>query len=442
MVCRQSILDDIISNIDNSYHPLIIGPRQIGKTTIAFQLIEELQSRNGSKDAIVFIEMSALSGATEENMINHLHQAFLNEKNNSSPWYQKVIEMAKPHSLKTACEFSEFLDQIRKKLDDLKRIILIIDETDILDDILLYKLLNIFRYQATEQLYNKFFLEFSFVLLAHKNLTTFDLGKGSPYNINVKTIRIPNFTQDEMNILFDPSHAGKLIGDMFTKDAIQFVFHETNGHPYLIQSLCKESVGIALENDTKKIDKEMVTLAALKLFEEGDRNLRIIMNQIKENKEYQEIIFDLLKGLPIPFERTLLEIRELEELGIIEENKGKRHCNFRTHLYRRVFVKEYFMQLTRLSGKYLPEDATLLLRISELQNILVNDVINKRITLPDVKNLKEIENELFKQEELFDIDVIKACLKYWNAKIDINTINKENIIKILALLFLEKTELE
>jgi type II secretory pathway predicted ATPase ExeA len=452
MIWRKNILDQLLEDINEGYHPLIIGPSQSGKTTLANQLIYRLQTQNNN--IIIKMEAGSLATATEANVIDlffkSTKECLENYRLNLSQSIDELNHIYYGRQLNTCYNFSEFLDTMYTVLHNIYRIVIIVDEIEILPDHLLYNILSLFRSLANKNLdHKKEDLLYSIVILCQQDLSAFDLGKGSPYNINAKTRRITDFTFDEFNQMLDQEHTGPIIGKTLSEEAIRFIYEETNGHPYLVQRICQLAIEIMNEKQLGRIDNKILIEALIILFEKGNRHLRIIGDTVPQNDEQKEIILNILRGIPEPFERIFKSHRYLEDKGVIKEDKEHKLCVFRTKIYERLFLKKYFTEISHITGKSLKKDARLLIRISEIQHLLINDEILKDLKEKlnngqnnKNKSIKEYLNLLLKQKILiFNLEIIKTLFSYWGTTIDIDTINNNSILNNLVSLFIENPEI-
>lgn len=321
---------------------MIIGPSQSGKTTLANQLIHKLHKQNNY--IVIAIEAGPLANATEANVINLI---FKSTKENLKKELSRLNLNQLINELDKICceslpntwyEFSEYLDAIYETLHNIHQIVLVIDEIEVLSDPLLYNFLSLFRSLANKNLGREKGPYFSMVILCQQDLSAFDLGKGSPYNIKVTTRRINDFTFTEFQEMLDQDHAGSIIGKIFNEEAASLIFNETSGHPFLIQRICQLAIDIMHEQHYEKIDEKIVIETMIVLFEKGNRHLRIIYNDAPQDNDQKEIILRILRGIPEPFERILPAHRYLEDKGVIKEDKTHKLCRFRTKIYERLFL--------------------------------------------------------------------------------------------------------
>jgi hypothetical protein len=456
MVWRNHFLDELTKDVSEAMHPLIVGSRQSGKTTLAYQLINKLHNRREKDCIAIYIDSSSLVGATETNVVSHFIKTIIEfiKRSESKIVNEDFLETLHNYTGRqpvTFYDYSRFLDDFCSSVLNIFRIVLVFDEIEVLPDKLLYGVLNVFRSIATKSQFQHDSPCYSIVILCHRNLTEFDLGLGSPYNVNVKTRRIEDLTLQELNEMLDGTHAGSVIGKKFSDEAIDFIYRETSGHPYLVQRLCHQAVEM-IEHKSNMINIKDVIHVSMWLFEKGDRNLRITIDSVSNTTYGEEIVIhDLLKGKMIPFERILPSIRNLEYKGIIKEDKESRLCVFRAKIYEQLFLNKYFNRLNPLDGKHIKEDATLLLRISEIQSLLLNEKLYKSIKAELSKNTHQDMHRsismclmnLYESSKLrLHLEIIKESLRYWKTEINTTSIDYEKILNILSLLYLEYFEME
>ena len=239
-----------------------------------------------------------------------------------------------------------------------------------------------------------------------------------------------------------------------TNEAIELLIEESGGQPFLVQRICARAVDWYIERKIKKIDKSDIIESILHMFEFSDRNLRIILSTVedKDNPKLELLCKDLLRGKRIPFERVLPSINRLYEAGVIKEASEKRRlCDFGNKIYERLFLNRYFNEIISLNGKYLIKDATLFVRSSEIQRILLNEEIKKmledsliihKVKMDDKEKLyKLLINELSKLRKNnhleYDIDMIKIGLRFFGSEIPEESFNEKIILEVLARLYME-----
>ena len=441
-VWRNAILAELIQDIEQKEFPILIGPRQSGKTTIAYQLWQRLLQNTANKNLVFYLECGNLASSSGTDVLSDIHKTCLKTlKLNYSDMEQQFSDIFSSKTPSSMYELSEFLDSLYLKSHGIDRIVLIIDEIKVLSDDLIHDLLCTFRY-LYESHHTKpdHLTNFSVIILCQQDLSIFDIGRGSPYNI-ATVRRLGNFSYNEYSALLDNDHAGKFISITFDDTAKEYIFANTNGQPYLSQKICYIALEIAWNNNLEEIDKRTAMMALFSLFKDGDRNLLIIEKAVKADKYMEMLVVDLLRGWRKPFQRTNECIRYSEEKGVIIENPANGMCVFRTKLYKRLLLNLYFNRIHTITGKYLLYDLTLFTDISEVQGLLLNEDIVKTIS-DKFKNLDDIDltklSEFIQEQDInIDIEEIQFSFEFWKQDLDIRRLNSRVIYKILSTLFIE-----
>jgi len=456
MIWREDLLKELLEDVYKTRYFLILGPRQTGKTTLAYQLSYRLQEN--VRNIVCFIECGALGGATESNVVDSIYskvfQKFIDKA--SEPENKGLLDCLdsiknypKPQ---TFYELYTFLDKVLINAVGLNRIILILDEIEAISQENLINVLSMFRAIFNSYHDRREDPRYCVIMVTTRNLTALDLGYGSPYNIaEIRNVR--NFSPEQVREMLNKEHISIEISNAFTEKAIEYLIEESNGQPYLVQRICARAVDWYIERKIKKIDKSDIIKSILHMFEFSDRNLRIILNTVedKDNPELESFCKDLLRGEMIPFERVLPSINRLYEAGVIKEaSKERRLCDFGNKIYERLFLNRYFDDILGLKGKYLLRDATLFLRSSEIQRVILNEEIRKsiedRISMPIKKGnekktlntIIKILNELRNKGHLsYDIDIIKIGILFFGSEISEENFTEDNITEVLARLYLE-----
>jgi len=454
MVWREKQLNKLLEDVAAAKHPLIVGPRLSGRTTLAYQLAYKLRRIPGNNNIVFFVNLSTLVSPAENELISYISDTIIKELLSDAERLGLKVnyEMLEKNFTKNIPyrfnELTQFLNKLVDCFTGISRIALIIDGIEELSEDMIAKTLNVFRSIATGQIKikncNPGKPYYSFIVLCQQNLTEFnphpDKG-GSPYNEGTETRRLRDFDFKELEELMKGEHEGEKLSDIFEKDAVKFLFYITGGHAHLIQRLCHRAIDVLIENGQQGIDTESIIEALFWLFKEGVRDLRAI-TAYEQYEKSEKIIVDLLRGIPVPFERCLKKISYLEDRGIIKEDEKTSKCIFRTKIYEMLFLKLYFNKIFDSSGVSLEGDKVLYLDIPEIQRVLVSDKVLrylKQKILEDgvvsKSSIHEYLTEAFEKLFSFNIDIIKYYLGKWSENLDINNISNADVIDILAEAF-------
>jgi hypothetical protein len=81
LVYREPLMKKLLTDLQAGYHPIIIGSRQSGKTTLAYQLNHKLQEltkdKKNTRDKYlsIFVDATPLGSASGKNIVNHFYKA-------------------------------------------------------------------------------------------------------------------------------------------------------------------------------------------------------------------------------------------------------------------------------------------------------------------------------------------------------------------------------
>jgi hypothetical protein len=170
------------------------------------------------------------------------------------------------------------------------------------------------------------------------------LGTSSPFNIKVESLRLGNFTPDEVRSLY-AQHTAET-GQAFTEEALAAAFDLTGGQPWLVNALAREIIS------KMRVPKE-VTITAAHMDEakehlilERQTHLDSLTHKLREPR-VRRVIEPLIAGRSFaddPYDDDLAYVRDL---GLVAPKRPLRIAN---PIYREVIV--------RVLGSVLEENVT------------------------------------------------------------------------------------
>ena len=218
----------------------------MGKTTAAYQLIHRLQETRPDDTVALYFDCSFLAGGSSGSVAARLEREILTAVGQYLARLRKKMPELEVKKMPTASEVtcSDFyrleimLEQVKKALPELRRLVILVDEIECLGDDALYETLSGFR-----ALYNKYHLaEGPFavcvIVLCTHNVARFSHGPGSPYNVT-DTRTVQPLRQTEWRLIVNECNA------QFVEPALTRLFHEVGGQPYLLQRVGNLACGIA-----------------------------------------------------------------------------------------------------------------------------------------------------------------------------------------------------
>ncbi|TCJ33304.1 ATP-binding protein [Parafrankia sp. BMG5.11] len=150
------------------------------------------------------------------------------------------------------------------------------------------------------------------------------LGGPSPFNIIVKSLRLGNFTLDEIRELYG-QHTSDT-GQPFTDGAVERAFELTDGQPWLVNALANEIiVGMAVRAPTP-ITAEHVEKAAERLIQTRATHLDSLVDKLNDSR-VRAIIEPLITGTPPTQRPKNDDIQYVRDLGLLAPDPPVRPAN-------------------------------------------------------------------------------------------------------------------
>ena len=158
---------------------------------------------------------------------------------------------------------------------------------------------------------------------------------GSAFNIKARSLRLGDFSRDEVLALLN-QHTDET-GQVFTPDAIELIWTQTQGQPWLVNALAEETCfyGEAAEDRGISITADAIHEAQEQLILRRETHLDQLADKLQE-KRVQRAIEPLLSGAE---ERRFID-RDLEyvrDLGLLSQDRPLRIAN---PIYAEVIPRE------------------------------------------------------------------------------------------------------
>lgn len=229
--------------IDMDEYFVIHAPRQTGKTTMLSDLARTINAE-GERVALVFsCEQAAALGDDLDAVMATLTERIINTARSR----QLPPEQSPPAPWPTGTPG----ERLRAGLEAWSRscplpLVLLIDEIDALSGVALVSVLRQLRAGHNDRVNGTPFPA-SVVLCGMRSIRDYKaasggnpetLGSASPFNVIVESLRITNFSRDEIASLYAQHTADT--GQPFTPDAVDRVYDYTRGQPWLVNALARE----------------------------------------------------------------------------------------------------------------------------------------------------------------------------------------------------------
>ena len=319
MIEASTRLQGVDRLLDMEQYFVIHAARQSGKTTYLLDLVqklnlqgqyyalycslESLQEIKNSKEGIPLI----LKCIGESLCTNDFPKQELFAKNADYDNYTGVL-------------FSE-LKKYCRIID--KPLVIFFDEVDCLSENTLITFLRQLRLGYVNRTLSPFV--HSIALVGMRNIRDYKaqvrpdsqtLGSASPFNIVTKTMTLKNFTKDEI-ISFYKQHTDDT-GQLFENKAIDYIFEQTQGQPWLVNAVVSEIIVEMLNLDyTKAITDEMAKTAIQTIILRRDTHIDSLLERLKEER-VRRVIEPIIYGADIP-DLMSDDYQYVQDLGLIKD---------------------------------------------------------------------------------------------------------------------------
>ena len=168
-----------------------------------------------------------------------------------------------------------------------------------------------------------------------RNITKLIVGGVSPFNI-ADQVSFPPFSLKNVRDLY--GQYTEETNQPFTEGAVEKVFEETGGQPWLVNRLGTILTVNIRPETTAPITKEDVEKAIKLLLKERNSHFENLLEKAKRHKEtFVEIVFDGVDYNPDDEDQSWLE-----QYGLVKEkNEKARVANV---IYKRRFLKAFFRE--------------------------------------------------------------------------------------------------
>jgi hypothetical protein len=155
----------------------------------------------------------------------------------------------------------------------------------------------------------------------------------SPFNIVTEVLAMKNFTVEQVWELYG-QHTEET-GQIFEKEAVEFIYEQTQGQPWLVNAIAREVIFKLLEWDcTKPVTKALAEQAIHNIIVRRDTHIDQLLEKLKEDS-VRSIVEPLLLGKMIPVSSE--EFGYTSDLGIVRAINGR--VEFANPVYNEVITR-------------------------------------------------------------------------------------------------------
>jgi hypothetical protein len=331
LVCasRNDELRGVIDDIKKGEYWMILGSRQIGKTTFLHLVKNRFQG-----PVCVYINFE-IAPKREKKFYQWLADQFLEKIPHKKTKFRTIAREDPDLS------FFDFLSQFRPKAEE--KIILMFDEIDKLD--FLSGFLHLWRKVYHERMGNKELERYIVITTGSMNLLRVTRGPNSPFNI-AKTLQLHDLSKEESEeeIIDRPLTHLKI---KIEPGAKQMLWSQISGHPQLLQHTCFIMVD-NVKDPKEPITKKDVNKAIKHLFLDNNTSFNTLKEDLQENNKLRDIVADIMKRKKILFHPY--KNLALLGAGAFKEDKETSLCKIRNPVYKK-FIKDILKHLDGVSEK-------------------------------------------------------------------------------------------
>ena len=321
----ERLHNELIELINSEQYYVIHAARQVGKTTLLFDLTRKIN--NEGDYYALYCSLENAYGIIEPEkgikaIVYSLRSAF---EIFSMPAFFTNDEIPEIDN-NYANVLKDFLTRYARKLD--KPLVIFFDEADCLSEGTLLSFLR----QLRNGYINRSFAPFpvSVALVGMRNIRDYKakvrenqetIGSVSPFNIITSSLTLRNFNKEEVQKLYQ-QHTDEM-GQIFENAAIELAFEQTQGQPWLVNAIAREIIIEQLKkNFSIVITAEMVSEAIKTIILRRDVHIDQLLDKLKDPR-VQRVIEPLMLGEDENLDRMSDDFCYVKDLGLIRlVNKG------------------------------------------------------------------------------------------------------------------------
>jgi hypothetical protein len=146
------------------------------------------------------------------------------------------------------------------------------------------------------------------------------LGTSSPFNIVAKTMTLKNFTKEEITELY-AQHTTDT-GQVFQEDAVDLVWQQTQGQPWLVNALARVIVKEITDGSAQApVTTDMVRNAIQMLILRWDTHFDSLMARLREER-VRRVIEPVLIGEEAALDLNSDDYSYVKDMGLIRNDRG------------------------------------------------------------------------------------------------------------------------
>ncbi|MDR1022171.1 MAG: AAA-like domain-containing protein [Prevotellaceae bacterium] len=286
MIDAATRLQGVEELIDGDQYFVIHAARQSGKTTYLHDLAGRLNA--SGKYYALYCSLESVQGVVDPKdgipaVISCLKDSFSSTDIPQGNKFAQAADLTDYISVLKAA-----ISRFCKLLD--KPLVILFDEADCLSEGALISFLRQLRNGYNSRSLSPF--AHSVALVGMRNIRDYkakirpdseSLGSASPFNIVTESFTLKNFTREEIAQLYR-QHTDDT-GQVFEEDAIELVWEQTQGQPWLVNAIAREVIVKILHSDcTKPVTAELVNEAIQTIILTRPTHIDSLLERLKEDR--------------------------------------------------------------------------------------------------------------------------------------------------------------
>jgi len=328
---------DIKTMVDLGRYLSIFAPRQSGKTTFFKEFCRRLEKDRAYVP--ILLSFQDYKSLQTQRFYSLIQKSFYRQLINrltlvECPRLDVIKSFIETCTISDHISFRELFEELNRIVEQ-KKIVIFIDEFDGIPRDDLENFLTTLRELYQEYKGREDKALYSIGLVGIRNITKLIVGGVSPFNI-ADQVSLPSFSLQNIHDLY--AQFTEETNQSFTELAVEKIFEETAGQPWLVNRLGTILTVNIRPETTEPITEEDVEKAIKLLLKERNSHFDNLLEKAKRHKEaFVEIIFDGVGYNPDDEDQSWLE-----QYGLInEKNEKARVANV---IYKRRFLKAFFQE--------------------------------------------------------------------------------------------------
>ena len=295
---------------------VIHAPRQTGKTTAMLTLAQELTASGQYAAVMVSVEV----GSAFPDQPDIAEDAILSAwRDGIDFWLPPELQPLSWPEVSHGQRIGSFLKAWAQSSP--RPLVVFIDEIDSLQNQTLITMLRQLRDGFPRRPQG---FPHSLALIGMRDVRDYKVASGgsdrlntsSPFNIKVRSFTLGNFSFEEVKKLYQ-QHT-EATGQFFTPEAIERAFYLTDGQPWLVNALAKETTEYLAKDVTIPITVELINQAKEILIQRQDTHLDSLAERLREER-VKAIIEPILAGQDLP-DMPDEDRRFILDLGLVKRS--------------------------------------------------------------------------------------------------------------------------